>query len=70
MLISGYTATLVFGKMMMERGFVIGATRVLRRVWQLYVAHLLIFIFYLAAVHYLSHKFDDPHLMDQFNVTP
>lgn len=44
-LISGYTATLVFGKMMMERGFVIGATRVLRRVWQLYVAHLLIFIF-------------------------
>ncbi|MFZ5679595.1 hypothetical protein ACVIJ6_003280 [Bradyrhizobium sp. USDA 4369] len=69
-LISGYTATLVFGKMMMERGFVIGATRVLRRVWQLYVAHLLIFIFYLTAVHYLSHKFDDPHLMDQFNVTP
>ena len=68
-LISGYTATLVFGKMMMERGFVIGATRVLRRVWQLYVAHLLIFIFYLTAVHYLSHKFDDPHLMDQFNVT-
>lgn len=68
-LISGYTATFVFGKMMMERGFVIGATRVLRRVWQLYVAHLLIFIFYLTAVHYLSHKFDDPHLMDQFNVT-
>lgn len=56
--------------MMMERGFVIGATRVLRRVWQLYVAHLLIFIFYLTSVHYLSHKFDDPHLMDQFNVTP
>lgn len=67
-LISGYTATFVFGKMMMERGFVIGATRLLRRVWQLYVAHLLIFIFYLTAVHYLSHKFDDPHLMDQFNV--
>ena len=69
-LISGYTATFVFGKMMMERGFVIGATRLLRRVWQLYVAHLLIFIFYLTAVHYLAHKFDDPHLMDQFNVAP
>ena len=67
-LISGYTATLVFGKMMMERGFVIGATRLLRRVWQLYVAHLLIFILYLTAVHYLAHKFVDPHLMDQFNV--
>ena len=68
-LISGYTATLVFGKMMMERGFVIGATRLLRRVWQLYVAHLLLFFSYLTAVHYLAHKFDDLHLMDQFNVT-
>ena len=67
-LISGYTATFVFGKMMMERGFVIGATRLLRRVWQLYVAHVLLFIFYLTAVHLLAHKFDDPHLMDRFNV--
>lgn len=68
-LISGYTATFVFGKIMLDRGFVVGATRLLRRVWQLYVAHVLLFIFYLTAVHYLSHKFDDPHLMDQFNVT-
>ncbi|MEY9180546.1 OpgC domain-containing protein [Bradyrhizobium sp. USDA 313] len=67
-LISGYTATFVFGKIMMERGFIIGATRLLRRVWQLYVAHLLLFLLYLSAVHYLSHKFDSPHLMDQFNV--
>ena len=68
-LISGYTATFVFGKIMLDHGFVIGATRLLRRVWQLYVAHVLLFIFYLTAVHYLAHKFDDPHLMDQFNVT-
>lgn len=67
-LISGYTATFVFGKIMVERGFVIGATRLLRRVWQLYVAHLLLFLLYLTAVHYLSHRFDSPHLMDQFNV--
>ncbi len=68
LLISGYTATLVFGTAMKERGFVIGATRLLRRVWQLYVAHLLLFVVYLTAVHYLAHKFDDLHLMDQFNV--
>jgi len=69
-LISGYTATFVFGSMMMERGFVIGATRLLRRVWQLYVAHLLLFLVYLTAVHYIAHGFDDLHLMDQFNVAP
>lgn len=67
-LISGYTATLVFGRLMINHGFVVGATRLLRRVWQLYVAHLLTFIFYLTTVHYLAHKFDSPHLMDQFNV--
>ncbi|MBA7470535.1 hypothetical protein ES707_05822 [subsurface metagenome] len=66
--ISGYTATLVRGRMMIERGFLIGATRLMRRVWQLYVAHLLIFLVYTVAVHYLAHNFDVPHLMDQFNV--
>jgi hypothetical protein len=25
-------------------------------------------LFYLTSVHYLSHRFDDPHFMDQFNV--
>ena len=66
--ISGYTATLVFGKMMAQRGFVIGATRLFKRVWQLYVAHALLFLFYLTAVHYLAHRFNISHLMDQFNV--
>lgn len=53
---------------MVLRGFFIGATRLLRRVWQLYVAHVHLFIFYLTSVHYLAHRFDIPHLMDQFNV--
>jgi len=66
--ISGYTATLVFGQMMVTRGFAIGATRLMRRVWQLYVAHVLLFVFYMTSVHYVAHSFDIPHLMDQFNV--
>jgi hypothetical protein len=66
--ISGYTATLVFGQMMLTHGFVVGATRLMRRVWQLYVAHVLLFVFYMTSVHYVAHSFDIPHLMDQFNV--
>jgi hypothetical protein len=66
--ISGYTAALVFARKMLERGFLIGTTRLLRRAWQLYVAHILLFVFYLTLVHYVSHEFDIPHLMDQFNV--
>jgi len=66
--ISGYTATLVYARMMIERGFVIGATRLWKRVWQLYVAQLLLFLFYTTSIHYIAHGFEIPHLMSQFNV--
>jgi hypothetical protein len=67
--ISGYTAAFIYARMMIKRGFLIGATRLFKRVWQLYVAHILIFLLYLTSVHNLAHEFDIPHLMDQFNVT-
>lgn len=66
--ISGYTATVVYARMMVERGFVIAATRLWKRAWQLYVAQLLLFLFYAVAIHYVAHSLDIPHLMDQFNV--
>ena len=66
--ISGYTATLVYARMMLERGFIIGATRLWKRVWQIYVAQLLLFLFYTASIHFAAHRFDLPALMDQFNV--
>jgi len=66
--ISGYTAAFVFARMMLKRGFLVGATRLFKRAWQLYVAHVLLFLFYLTSIHYLSHNFNIPHLMGQFNV--
>src|ERR1044072_8510504 len=42
--ISGYTASFVYAKVMLERGFLIGAAKLAKRVWQLYVAHILLFI--------------------------
>jgi len=68
--ISGYTSATVYSKRMSERGFVFGATRLLRRVWQIYVAHTLLFVFYLASIHFLAHKFSTPGFIDQFNVAP
>ena len=38
--ISGYTAALVYGRAMLQSGFVIAAARVLRRVWQIYAMHI------------------------------
>jgi hypothetical protein len=68
--ISGYTSALVFGRRMIEGGFVFGTTRLLRRVWQIYAAHILLFVFYLASVHLLSNSFKAPGLVDRFNVAP
>src|SRR5437870_280730 len=46
--ISGYTAALVYGRAMRERGMLVGSARILRRVWQLYVAHVFLFIIFMA----------------------
>ncbi|ANW01548.1 OpgC domain-containing protein [Bradyrhizobium icense] len=68
--ISGYTSALVFGRRMVEGGFVFGTTRLFRRVWQIYVAHILLLVFYLASVHFLTNSFNTPDLVDRFNVAP
>ena len=68
--ISGYTSALVFGRRMLEGGFIFGTTRLLRRAWQIYAAHILLFVFYLASVHFLSNGFSSPDLIDRFNVAP
>ena len=68
--ISGYTSALVFGRRMLEGGFVVGTTRLLRRVWQIYAAHILLFVIYLASVHSFSNSFNAPVFIDRFNVAP
>lgn len=68
--ISGYTSALVFGRKMVEDGFVFGTSRLLRRVWQIYTAHVLLFVIYLASVHFLSNEFGVPDFIDRFNVGP
>jgi hypothetical protein len=66
--ISGYTASFVYARMMLERGFVVGATRLTKRVWQLYVAHIILFVIYIAAISYLALRFGDSSLINEFNV--
>jgi hypothetical protein len=65
--ISGYTAALVFGRMMRDHGFVIGATRLWRRVWQLYLAHVMVLVVYVAAVGYVAYRFQFDIIVHQFN---
>jgi hypothetical protein len=66
--ISGYTVAFVFARIMLERGFIIGASRLLKRVWQIYVAHVFLFVVYLAEIGYLAQRYGDPSFTDQFNI--
>ena len=40
--ISGYTAAMVYGRAMLRFGFVIATARILKRVWEIYAAHVLL----------------------------
>src|SRR6185295_949208 len=51
-LISGYTAGMVYGRAMDRQGCVVGAVRVGHRVWQLYVAHVFLFVTFMAIMAY------------------
>src|SRR5437773_10968049 len=66
--ISGYTASFVYARMMLERGFIVGATRLTKRVWQLYVAHIILFVIYVATISYLALRFGDSEMNNEFNV--
>ena len=58
--ISGYTAAFVYGRAMREHGFVVGSARILKRAWQIYVAHIFLFVIYLAEIAYVARSFDNP----------
>jgi hypothetical protein len=66
--ISGYTAAFVYGRVMKERGFVIGTARILKRVWQLYVAFVLLSVIYIAQTAYVAHQFENPLYADEMVV--
>ena len=66
--ISGYTASFVYARMMLERGFIVGATRLTKRVWQLYVAHIILFVIYIIAIGYVAFRYSDPDIINEFNV--
>src|SRR5499427_6999899 len=66
--ISGYTASFVYARMMLHRGFIVGATRLTKLVWQLYMAHIILFVIYSVSITYLALRFGDSDMINEFNV--
>src|SRR5471030_2783806 len=66
--ISGYTAAFVYGRAMFESGFEIATARILRRVWQIYAAHVLLFTLVVAEVCYAAVILEKPFYAKEMEV--
>ena len=66
--ISGYLAGFIYGPIISAGQFMAAAKRLWTRVWQMYVAHIMLFLLFTAQIARAIRKFDNPMYADEFNV--
>jgi hypothetical protein len=66
--ISGYLAGFIYGPIVRGGHFLAAAKRLLVRAWQLYIAHILLFLIFTAQIARTARKFDNPMYENEFNV--
>jgi len=66
--VAGYTASVVHAESMLERGFIVGTTRIIKRVWQLYAAYIVLFVIYIVTIGYVATQYAAPDIIYEFNV--
>lgn len=66
--ISGYTAALVYGRSLADKGMLFATAQVYRRVWQLYVAHIFLFVIFTAEVSYAILVVQNPLYTEEMGV--
>src|SRR6202047_3378715 len=66
--ISGFTAALVYGARLASKGALYATAQALRRAWQLYVAHIFLFVIFIAEVSYTASTFKNPMYNEEMRV--
>ena len=66
--ISGYTAALVYGTSLRRNGPLLAIAQIYRRVWQLYVAHVFLFVIFVAEVSYTLIAVQSPMYTEELGV--
>ena len=66
--ISGYTAALVYGQSFKRSGALLATAQIYRRVWQLYVAHVFLFVIFTAEVSYTLIAAQSPMYTEELGV--
>jgi hypothetical protein len=66
--ISGYTAGFVYGPAVANGQFLAATKRLMKRAWHLYVAHIFLFLFFVAQIARAARRFDNPMYGDEYNI--
>jgi hypothetical protein len=64
----GYTVSLTYASIMLERGTLVGTTRVFKRAWQLYAAYIVLFAIYIVTIGDVAARYAAPDFFYQFNI--
>ena len=66
--IAGYAAATVYGKAFERQGCLAASGRIYRRVWQLYVAHILTFVVLVAGLYYVALRLQNQTYIEDFGI--
>src|SRR5258708_32087526 len=66
--ISGYLAGYIYGPIVGSGNFLAATKRLVMRAWQMYVAHILLFLVFTAQIARTARRFDNPLYKDELNV--
>jgi hypothetical protein len=65
----GYGVAIIHGRMALERGYVVAATRIFRRVWRLYAAYVVLFVIYIDTIAYVVSQSMAPEIIHEYNIS-
>ncbi len=66
--ISGYSAAIAYSRAMENQGFLIASARILKRVWQLYVAFVFLLAVFFAHIAHFARTFENPLFAEEMNI--
>ena len=67
--ITGYAAAIAYATVALERGFIVGATRIIKRLGQLYAAYVVLFVGYIVLITYVAAEYAAPDIINEFNIS-
>jgi len=66
--ISGYAATVAYSGVLVRRGWLMATAAILRRVWQLYAAHIMLFVAFTAQIAWFAIHSAQGGLLEEMNL--